>query len=77
MEMHWLEQFEPVRIGPRFHFAADVMSRVFLVGNKDDLQVDEQAYFRELVEMTAGAFDHATSCVALITDCYIAPLFGF
>jgi hypothetical protein len=76
MEIHWVEAAGTERIGPTFRFTGDLMTRVFLSGKHDDDQ-DEVEYYRSLITLMSDGFTHATTCVALITDQYLGPLFGF
>jgi len=69
-ELHWIERERPVKLGPRFHFAADIMARVMLHGDKDG--TNERAYFRSLMEFSIAGHNHATTCVIMLTDQYLA-----
>lgn len=75
MEMHWIERDGASHAGPTFHFAGDVMTRVMLNGKPAGQ--DELLYFRELLEFMVDGFKRATTCVALVTNHYLGPLWGF
>ena len=73
LEVHW--DLNTGFGGPRLLFAEAIAQLAFLSGNRAEMPTRE--YVRGLFELVTDGYHHATTCVHLIIDHYLAAKFGF